>query len=128
MNIVERWSETESEGEKAIVGGKHWGWKEGDNNDDRQSEETRTRRGMVGERRRGTIALRSPLGRSTPEEEYARARSDNRTNGKERARQSERKIERERVRGGMTFGGTEKEARERERETSPTRRKRDGTR
>lgn len=29
MNIVERWSETESEGEKAIVGGKHWGWKEG---------------------------------------------------------------------------------------------------
>lgn len=26
----------------------------------------------------------SPLGRSTLEEEYARARSDNRTNGKER--------------------------------------------
>lgn len=47
MNIVERWSETESEGEKAIVGGKHWGWKEGDNNDDRQSEEARTRRGMA---------------------------------------------------------------------------------
>jgi len=53
MNIVERWSETESEGEKAIVGGKHWGWKEGDNNDDRQSEEARAGRGMARERQRG---------------------------------------------------------------------------
>lgn len=69
---------------KQLWGGNIGGGKRGDNNDDRQSEKARTRRGMVCERQRGMIALRSPLGRSTPEEEYARVRSDNRTNGKER--------------------------------------------
>lgn len=48
-NIVERWSETESEGERAIVGGT-LGVEERDNNDGRESESAvgyRTRRGMV---------------------------------------------------------------------------------
>lgn len=36
-NIAERWSEIESEGERAIVGGT-LGAEEGDNNDSRQSE------------------------------------------------------------------------------------------
>lgn len=39
-NIVQRWSETESEGERAIVGGM-LGVEEGDNNDSRQSERAR---------------------------------------------------------------------------------------
>lgn len=39
-NIVERWSETESEGERAIVEGT-LGVEERDNNDDRQSERAR---------------------------------------------------------------------------------------
>jgi len=48
-NIVERWSETDSEGERAIVGGT-LGVEEGDNNDkvDRARElGYRTKRGMV---------------------------------------------------------------------------------
>lgn len=66
---------------------------EGDNNDDRTEWENSVivpGGGWYTRNKESSIALRSPLGRSTPEEEYARARSDNRTNGKERLRQKKR--------------------------------------
>jgi len=54
-NIVERWSETESEGERATLWGEHWGWKRGTTTTvDRAREHSyRTRRGMVYEGQRG---------------------------------------------------------------------------
>lgn len=55
---------------------------EGNNNDDRVRQlGYRTRRGMLYEEQGGTSHCE--LGHSTPEEEYARVRSNNRTNGKE---------------------------------------------
>lgn len=64
------------------------GVEEGDNNDSRENERELgyrcAGRGMVWTRNKeGYGTTISPLGRSTPEEEYARARGDNRTNGKE---------------------------------------------
>jgi len=82
-NIVERWSETESEGERAIEG-RTLRVEEGDNNDGRQSERARLSGGgwyMRDKEEYGTAI--SPLEHSTLEEEYERVRSDNRTNRKE---------------------------------------------
>lgn len=54
-NFVERWSETESEGERAIVGGGRWGWKRGTTTTVDRARELgyRTRRGMVYEEQGG---------------------------------------------------------------------------
>lgn len=59
-NIVQRWSETESEGERAIVGGM-LGVEEGDTTTVDRARELgyRARRGMVYEGQGGIRALRS---------------------------------------------------------------------
>lgn len=95
------------------------GVEEGDNNDDRTERENSVivpGGGWYARNKERSIALRSPLGRSTPEEEYARARSNHHTNGKERLRQSGRECAE-----GRRVGGTKKATRRREREKSTAR-------